>query len=76
MPSLPVINGREAIRALERAGFVLDHIQGSHHILFQRQSERWVSVPLHGGRDLRTGMLRRIIRDAGLTVEEFIRLLK
>jgi predicted RNA binding protein YcfA (HicA-like mRNA interferase family) len=39
-------------------------------------TKRRVSVPAHGGRDLKPGTLRGVIRDAGLTVEEFVRLLK
>lgn len=76
MPSLPVVNGREALRALERGGFLLDEIEGSHHIMLHPGTGRRVSVPVHGGRDLKPGALRGLIRDAGLTVEEFIRLLK
>ncbi len=76
MPSLPVVNGREALRALERGGFLLDGVEGSHHIMLHPDTRRRVSVPVHGGRDLKPGTLRGIIRDAGLTVEEFIRLLK
>ena len=76
MPSLPVVNGRETIRALERGGFLLDEIEGSHHIMLHPVTGRQVSVPVHGGRDLKPGTLRGIIRDAGLTAAEFIRLLK
>lgn len=76
MPRLPVLNGREVIRALERAGFVLDEIEGSHHVLIHESMARRVSVPVHGGRDLKPGTLRGIIRDAGLTVDEFVALLK
>jgi predicted RNA binding protein YcfA (HicA-like mRNA interferase family) len=71
-----VVNGRETIRALQRAGFVGDRQNASHVILVSQDGDREVSVPLHGGRDLAVGTLRGIIRDAGLTVEEFRRLLK
>lgn len=76
MPKLPVVNGRQAVRALKQGGFLLDGIEGSHHILYHPASGLRVSVPVHGGRDLKTGTLRGIIRDAGLTVEEFTALLK
>lgn len=56
---------------MKRTGFVLDEIEGSHHILRHAVTGRRVSVPVHGSRDLNPGMLRAIIRDAGLTVEEF-----
>lgn len=69
---LPVLKGAAVIRALERAGFVVARIAGSHHILDHRNDPtRTVIVPVHAGRDLRPGTLRGIIRQAKLTVEEF-----
>ena len=76
MPKLPVVNGRKAMRALERAGFYLDDTEGSHHTMRHPESGRRASVPVHAGRDLKPGTLHAIIREAGLTVEEFIALLK
>lgn len=76
MPKLPVADGREVIRAVERAGFVFDRQVGSHVSLRHPETRRSVTVPVHGARDLPVGTLRRIIRDAGLTVEEFRSLLK
>jgi predicted RNA binding protein YcfA (HicA-like mRNA interferase family) len=70
-----VLNGREVVRALTRAGFQLDEIEGSHHVMRHPGSGRRVSVPVHGSRDVKAGTLRGIIRDAGLTVEEFCQLL-
>ena len=76
MPRLPVASGRQVVRALERAGFVLDHHTGGHAILWHPERRRSASVPLHGGRDLRPGTLRAIIRQAGLSIEEFDGLLR
>jgi predicted RNA binding protein YcfA (HicA-like mRNA interferase family) len=76
MSGLPVVNGRQVIRALMRAGFVVDRIAGSHHVLVHPQdSRRTVTVPVHAGHDLKRGTLRSIIRQAGFTVEEFVELL-
>jgi predicted RNA binding protein YcfA (HicA-like mRNA interferase family) len=73
---LPVVNGRRVIQALMRTGFVVDRIVGSHHLLiFPGDPTRTVTVPVHAGRDLKPGTLRSIIRQTGLTVEEFIELL-
>jgi len=73
---LPVVNGRQVIRALTLAGFVLNRIAGSHHILVHRSDpRRAVTVPVHAGRDLKRGTIRSILRQAGVTVEEFVRLL-
>ncbi|MDP2767167.1 MAG: type II toxin-antitoxin system HicA family toxin [Candidatus Methanoperedens sp.] len=72
---LPVISGKEAIKALERAGFVAVRQRGSHIRLKKVTSETVIkiTVPLHDTLD--RGTLKSIIRSAGLTVEEFIDLL-
>jgi predicted RNA binding protein YcfA (HicA-like mRNA interferase family) len=55
---------------------VVDRIVGSHHVLVSPTDlRRAVTVPFHGARSLKLGTLRNIIRQAGLTVEEFRRLL-
>jgi predicted RNA binding protein YcfA (HicA-like mRNA interferase family) len=69
-----VCRAREALAALRRAGFVLDHQTGSHAILYKPGHPNPVTLPLHSG-DIKTGTLRRIIKDAGLTIDEFRRLL-
>ena len=74
MPKLPTdISGREARVALERAGFVFRRQSGSHMILRRDQPYARAVVPDH--KTLRPGTLRRIIADAGLTVEQFLQLL-
>jgi predicted RNA binding protein YcfA (HicA-like mRNA interferase family) len=73
---LPTVNGRRTLRALTKAGFVVDRIVGSHHVLvYPGDTRRTVTVPVHAGRDLKPGTLHSIIRQAGLTVEEFTDLL-
>lgn len=72
MSELPALKGREVIRALRKAGFIVDRIQGSHHILVHPSDpERHVSVPVHAGKDIKKGTLRAIIKQAGLTPEGF-----
>lgn len=73
---LPVVNGKRVIQALTKTGFVVNRIVGSHHVLvYPGDPTRTVTVPVHAGRDLKPGTLRSIIRQAGLTVEEFVELL-
>jgi predicted RNA binding protein YcfA (HicA-like mRNA interferase family) len=75
-PGLPTVNARQVLRALQRAGFVVDRIVGSHHLLrHESDPRRVVTVPFHGASDLKTGTVRGIIRQAGLTVEAFRALL-
>jgi predicted RNA binding protein YcfA (HicA-like mRNA interferase family) len=72
---LPSLRARDAIRALERAGFVMARTSGSHCRLIHRSDpNRKVTVPVHA-KDLKRGTLRGIIAQAGLTVPEFIALL-
>ena len=70
--SLPAVSARQVIAALRRAGFVVDRIVGSHHVLVHRDDvRRTVTVPFHGGRSLKLGTLRNIIPQSGVTVDEF-----
>ena len=69
MSRLPVVSGRQAARAFENAGWSLARRRGSHMIFTRKEEETTLSVPDH--RELRPGLLRSLIRDAGLTVEEF-----
>jgi predicted RNA binding protein YcfA (HicA-like mRNA interferase family) len=73
---LPVVDGRRVVRALTRAGFVIDRVVGSHHVMvLPGDPTRTVTVPVHSGRDLKPGTVRSIIRQAGFGVEEFNELL-
>lgn len=73
MTSLPIISGRQCVRALCRIGFVEDHQTGGHIIVRRGNPMTTISVPNH--RELKKGTRRAIIRQAGLTVEEFSELL-
>ena len=74
MPPLPVLPGAEVVKALEKHGFELVRIKGSHHMMKSSEG-RFTVVPVHPGRDIPPGTLRRIIRDAGLSIADFIALL-
>jgi predicted RNA binding protein YcfA (HicA-like mRNA interferase family) len=69
-----VISGRECVRALEEVGFYLKRQTGSHLILRRDEPFAQVVVPDH--KVLDRGTLRAIIRQAGLSVDEFVSLLK
>lgn len=73
MPKLPILSGRQARRAFEKSGWVFDRQRGSHMILRKPDSSGMLSIPDH--RELDTGLLRGIIRDSGLTVEQFLSIL-
>lgn len=72
MARLPVISGIRFVRAMEQIGYIWDHTEGSHMILVHGERQR-LSVPNH--RELGRGILRALVRDAGLTREEFFQIL-
>jgi len=73
MPPLPVVSGRQARRVFEKAGWTFNRQRSSHMILVKAGVSLNLSVPDH--RELDRGLLRGLIRDAGMTVDEFIALL-
>ena len=71
---LPVVSGVDVVKALAKAGYELDHQTGSHMILRRKEPPHLrITVPNH--KEIARGTLRAIIRDSGLSVEEFVRLL-
>lgn len=73
MNKLPIISGKEAVKVLSKAGFYIKRRKGSHIIMRRDHPFAQVVVPNHDTLD--RGTLRAIIREAGLSVEEFIKLL-
>ena len=73
---LTSLNGRQITRALQRGGFEVIRIRGSHHVLRKPGAPNTkVIVPVHGSRDIPPGTVQSIIKQAGLTIEEFSDLL-
>lgn len=72
MPKLPVISGDDFVKAICKIGYQWDHTEGSHMILLHPSKGR-LSVPRH--KELGRGLLRALIRDTGLTHDEFLELL-
>jgi len=75
MATLPSLTARKVVRALKRAGFAEDRQRGSHLILIHPETKARTVVPVHPGRTIKEPLLRAIIRDANLSVEEFVELL-
>jgi len=75
MAKLPIVKPKQVIAALKRADFFIDHQTGSHaRLIHHNEPHRRVTVPIHI-RDLKKGTLKSILRQAQLSVEEFIKLL-
>ena len=73
MSKLPLVSGAECVKALGKAGFVVYRQRGSHITLVRKTPPAQTTVPNH--KELDRGTLRAIIRQAGLTVDEFIALI-
>jgi len=71
VPRLPVLKPREVIRVLLRLGFTETRHRGSHK-QFAHSDGRRTTVPVHVGRDIAPVLLRRIIKDTGVSAEEFL----
>jgi len=71
---LPLVSGQEAVRVFARSGYEIDHQTGSHIILRKVEPpHRRLTIPNH--KQLAKGTLRSLIREAGISVEEFRTLL-
>jgi len=71
MPKLPRAGGKKHIAAFMRAGWVENHVEGSHHILTKEGSQVHLSIPVHAGQDLGVGLLRKLIGKAGMTQKQY-----
>lgn len=71
MPKLPAVRPRVVIQFLERKGFVLDHVSGSHFIFYHPVSRRRAVVPRHN-RDMPKGTLASLLRGAGFKRDDLV----
>ena len=74
MTRLPRLKGKELVRALEGAGFSVDRSRGSH-VFLRHLDGRTTTVPIHSGETIGPGLLRAILRDVELSVDELSDLL-
>ena len=74
MPTLPTLSGRDVVRIFEKEGWQVARQRGSHIILVKEGHKATLSVPDH--REVAKGTLRSLIRSSGLTVEQFIALVR
>ena len=61
------ISGKELAKLLERNDWILLRVQGSHHIYGKAGSSIRISVPIHGNKSLKVGLLRHLLKQAGLS---------
>ncbi|MFV9630318.1 MAG: type II toxin-antitoxin system HicA family toxin [Methanosarcinales archaeon] len=73
MPKLPRASGDKHVSAFKAAGWQVNHIEGSHHILIKDNSEVHLSIPVHKNKILGIGLLKKLITKAGLTNEQYLK---
>lgn len=73
MPKLPPLKPKQVIKILEKAGFSFVRQKGSHRIYVK--GNIGITIPFHN-KEMKRGTLRHIIKQAGLTIEEFLKLLE
>jgi len=73
--TVPPTPGARVVRALEKAGFTVVRIKGSHCFMRHSDGRRAVVVPVHAGDDVPRGTMRQILASAELTPDEFRALL-
>ncbi len=76
MTRLAAYSGEEVVRAFKRAGWHVARRKGSHVIMEKEGFDATPSIPVHKGKDVKRGTLRSLIRDAELSVEEFLKVIK
>lgn len=74
MTRLPTLHPTKLIRALKKAGFVAAEQKGSHLTLFHPATRKQTTVAIHG-RDIKRGLMKEILRQAGISEEEFRKLI-
>ena len=74
MTRMPQVTARELVKFLKAQGFKEDRQSGSHLTLWHEGRKIAVTVPVHSGCDVGRGLAVRLLKDAGFTVEEYLRL--
>lgn len=64
------VSGKEFAKILERNGWILLRVQGSHHIYGKTGSDTRISVPIHRNQTLKIGLLKHFLKQAELTEED------
>jgi predicted RNA binding protein YcfA (HicA-like mRNA interferase family) len=72
MCKLPRASGEKHVAAFKKAGWTVNHIEGSHYIMVKEGSNVHLSIPVHRGKDLGIGLLKKLIEKAGLKNEQYI----
>ena len=70
MPKLPVLSAKKLIKIFLKEGFIVDHITGSHYVMFNSTSKKTVTIPYHI-KDLPKGTIHAVIKLSGIELKKF-----
>lgn len=74
MPKPPVVKPKEIIRALKKKGFIIDHISGSHYVMYNADKTLRATIAYHN-RPIKRKTVMSILKSANITTEELRKLL-
>ena len=75
-PKLPVISGREAIKVFQKIGYEIVRQRGSHLRLRDKKDPLHKPLPVPDHKEIKPGLLRKLVKDANVTVEQFLELMR
>lgn len=76
MKNLPALSARKVVKVFKKCGFFEDRQKGSHLIMIHPNTRKRIVIPVHAGKTIRKPLLQSIIEDdAGMSIEEFLKLL-
>jgi predicted RNA binding protein YcfA (HicA-like mRNA interferase family) len=64
------ISGKEFARLLKKKGWELKHVKGSHHVYMKEGNPARISVPIHGNKPLKIGLMKHLLKIAGIAENE------
>jgi predicted RNA binding protein YcfA (HicA-like mRNA interferase family) len=74
MPKLTPLKSRQVIEKLRALGYEGPIAGGRHSRMVHRKTGKIIPIPIHGGKDVSVGLIRAIIRDLGITPDEWLEL--
>lgn len=75
MAKIPSLTAKKIIKVLRKAGFVKDRQKGSHLVLVNLKTKARTVIPIHSGKTIKKPLVKAIINDAKLSVEDFLKML-
>lgn len=70
MPKLPALDSKKLIKIFLKEGFMIDHVTGSHYVMFNFMSKKTVTIPYHA-KDFPKGTIHTIIKMSGIEISKF-----